>query len=144
MHTPALSLHLIDDTAPAAILHRADSLIPAGFPSPADDYLEDRIDLTRELVPNPTSTFLARVRGESMRDAGLNDGDLILIDRSRTPRSGGMVLAWVDGGFTVKYLSLQGDQVFLNAANPDFPDLQVREDSDCHIWGVVTHVIRGA
>jgi len=142
MHTPALSLHLIDDTAPSAVLHRADSLVSAGFPSPADDYLEDRIDLTRELIQNPTSTFLARVRGESMRDAGLGDGDLILIDRSRTPHSGSMVLAWVDGGFTVKFLSLRNGTCLLKAANPDYPDLEVGEDSDHHIWGVVTHVIR--
>jgi len=77
-----------------------------------------------------------------MRDAGLSDGDLILIDRSRTPRSGSMVQAWVDGGFTVKFLSLQGERCFLQAANPDYPDLEVQEDGDSQIWGVVTHVIR--
>jgi DNA polymerase V len=115
--------------------------VPAGFPSPADDYLEDRIDLTRELVRNPTSTFLARVRGESMRDAGLVDGDLILIDRSRTPKAGSMVLAWVDGGFTVKFFHPTPQGCLLRAANPDFPDLQIHEEEDACIWGVVTHVI---
>ena len=142
MQTPALSLHLMDDTRPAALVHRADSMVSAGFPSPADDYLEDRIDLTRELIQNPTATFLARVRGESMRDAGLSDGDLILIDRSRTPRPGNMVLAWVDGGFTVKFLHQQQNEYSLKAANPDYPDIQMQEDGDSHIWGLVTYVIR--
>lgn len=141
MHTPALSLYLLDPSAPSASLNRIQAPLAAGFPSPADDYLEERIDLNRELIQNPTSTFLARVRGESMRDAGLRDGDLVLIDRSRSPRSGSMVLAWVDGGFTVKYLTLQADRALLRAANPDFPDLEFHEDEDAHIWGVVTYII---
>jgi len=141
MHSPALSLYLLDDSAPSPTLHRVETLLPAGFPSPADDYLEDRIDLNRELVHNPASTFLARVRGESMRDAGMQDGDLILIDRSKTPQSGSMVLAWVDGGFTVKHLILQNNRAFLCAANPDYPDLELNEEEDNRIWGVVTHVI---
>lgn len=143
MDNPALSLHRIDPPAATARLHRTGNLVSAGFPSPADDYLEDRIDLTRELISNPTSTFLARVRGDSMRDAGLADGDLILIDRSRTPRSGSMVLAWVDGGFTVKTFSLQQGRCLLKAANPDYPDLEITEESGCHLWGVVTYVIHG-
>lgn len=141
MHSPALSLYLIDDEAPATPLARADASVPAGFPSPAEDYLEDRIDLTRELVRNPASTFLARVRGESMRDAGLADGDLILIDRSRAPGTGDMVLAWVDGGFTVKFLHFGRDHCLLRAANPDFADIEFHDEEDARVWGVVTHVI---
>lgn len=141
MNTPALSLHSLDDLAPATLLARVDATVPAGFPSPADDYLEDRIDLTRELVHNPSSTFLARVRGESMRDAGLADGDLILIDRSHLPRKGDMVLAWIDGGFTVKFFQPFQGGCLLRAANPDYPDLHIREDDDARVWGVVTHVI---
>ncbi|MDF3128158.1 translesion error-prone DNA polymerase V autoproteolytic subunit [Kiritimatiellaeota bacterium B1221] len=141
MKTPALSLYLIDDPVAVPSLRRMDALLPAGFPSPADDYLEDRIDLNRELVQNPTSTFLARVRGDSMRDAHLQDGDLILIDRSQVPGSGSMVLAWIDGGFTVKHLILQKDRALLRAANPDYPDLELNEEEDNRIWGVVTHVI---
>lgn len=144
MQTPALSLHMIDDPGLQPPLRRMQTLLPAGFPSPADDYLEDRIDLNRELVSNPTSTFLARVRGDSMRDAGLQDGDLILIDRSRTPRSGSMVLAWVDGGFTVKYLLLRGPRAYLRAANPAYPDIPLHEEEDSRIWGLVTHVIHHA
>lgn len=141
MQTPALSLYMIDDPAPVPSLRRMETLLSAGFPSPADDYLEDRIDLNRELVPNPTSTFLARVRGDSMRDAGLQDGDLILIDRSRTPHSGSMILAWVDGGFTVKHLHLQQGRCLLRAANPAYRDLEMTEEDGSRIWGVVTHVI---
>lgn len=139
--TPALTLFLHDDTAPPSMVASVTSLVPAGFPSPADDYLEDRIDLGRELIQNPTSTFLARVRGESMRDAGLLDGDLILIDRSRNPHPGSMVLAWVDGGFTVKFLHPHPEGFLLRAANASYPDLVVREEEDARVWGVVTHVI---
>ncbi|MGA0333438.1 MAG: LexA family protein [Kiritimatiellia bacterium] len=141
MQTPALSLHLISDPAAVPSLRKMETLLPAGFPSPAEDYLEDRIDLNRELVRNPASTFLARVRGDSMRDAGLHDGDLILIDRSRSPLSGTMVLAWVDGGFTVKHLCLENGRAILRAANPAYPDLELCEEEDSRIWGVVTHVI---
>lgn len=141
MKTPALSLYMINDPVADPPVRWMEALLPAGFPSPADDYLEDRIDLNRELVRNPTSTFLARVRGDSMRDAGLQDGDLILIDRSRVPQSGSMVLAWVDGGFTVKHLILRPDGALLRAANPDFPDLPLTEEEDNRVWGVVTHVI---
>ena len=141
MTSPALSLFYVDDAAPPAPLNRIDPPLAAGFPSPADDYLEDRIDLTRELVRNPTSTFLARVRGESMVDAGLRDGDLVLIDRSLSPRPGSMVLAWVDDGFTVKTLHRRDGRFWLRAANPAFPDLELHPEDNPHIWGVVTHVI---
>lgn len=142
MSTPALSLHTLDPVPPPGAVPRSEAPVSAGFPSPAEDYLEDRIDLNRELVRNPTATFLARVRGDSMRDAGLADGDLILIDRSRHPRSGSTVLAWVDGGFTVKTLSFPGGLPVLRAANPAYPDLPLHEDGDDRVWGVVTHVVK--
>ncbi len=139
--SPSLSLFLHDDTASPSLVSAVNAQIPAGFPSPADDYLEDRIDLGRELITNPTSTFLARVRGESMRDAGLQDGDLILIDRSRHPHPGSMILAWVDGGFTVKFLQPHPEGCLLRAANPSCPDIVIREEEDARVWGVVTYVI---
>jgi len=141
MKSPALTLYHIDDPVSPPSLQRMDTLVSAGFPSPAQDYLEDRIDLNRELVKNPTSTFMARVRGESMRDAGLQDGDLILVDRSRPARSGSMVLAWVDGGFTVKYLEFKDGETLLRAANPEYPDLRLTEEEDNRIWGVVSYII---
>lgn len=142
MNASTLSLGLLNPAPSTSLLVVAANPVPAGFPSPATDYLEERIDLTRELVKNPASTFLARVRGESMRDAGLADGDLILIDRSRPPVSGALVLAWADGGFTVKRLVLRQGQGFLQAANPDFPDLELHEDDGSRLWGVVTHIIK--
>ncbi len=140
IQTPAITLAYMDNS-PTPPLPRAEAPVPAGFPSPADDYLEERIDLTQELVQNPSSTFLARVRGESMQDAGLLDGDLILIDRSRRPENGCMVLAWVDGGFTVKTLQLKEGRAFLQAAHPAYPDLELQEENGAKLWGVVTHVI---
>jgi len=142
MSLEMLSLYFPEDAPPCPPLVMAAVPVPAGFPSPATDYLEERIDLNRELVRNPAATFLARVRGQSMRDAGLEDGDLILIDRSRRPASGSLVLAWVDGGFTVKRLRLLGERVCLQAANPDYPDFELREDDGSQIWGVVTHMIK--
>jgi DNA polymerase V len=141
MNTPALSLLSLDPSP--CVVTRAGASVAAGFPSPADDYLEDRIDLNHELVRNPTATFLARVRGASMRDAGLEDGDLVVIDRSRSPRSGATVLAYVDGGFTVKRLILKDGRCWLRAANPAFADRELRDDQeDARIWGVVTHIIK--
>lgn len=119
-----------------------DTCIPAGFPSPAQDYLEERIDLNAVLIRNPTATFLARIAGESMRDLGMFDGDLIVVDRSLVPAAGDVVLAWVQGGFTVKTLRLRGRQVVLVPANPGYPEIPLREDAEDRIWGVVTHVIR--
>lgn len=142
MHVHLLSSFFPEDAVSPPPLVMAPVPVPAGFPSPATDYLEERIDLNRELVKNPTATFLARVRGVSMRDAGLDDGDLILVDRSRRPRSGSLVLAWVDGGFTVKRLFIHGERACLQAANPDYPDLELREDDGSQIWGVVTHMIK--
>ncbi len=142
MHPSPLSLASLAEPSASASLAFAPSPVAAGFPSPATDYLEERIDLTRELIRNPTSTFLARVRGESMRDAGLGNGDLVLIDRSLRPRSGSLVLAWVDGGFTVKHLHLREGRALLRAANPDFPDIELHEDDDARVWGVVTHIIK--
>lgn len=117
--------------------------VAAGFPSPAGDYLEERIDLNAALIRNPTATFLARVAGDSMRGMGIYDGDLIVVDRSLTARNGDVVLAWVQGGFTVKGFSVRGRRVFLVAANPGYPEVELVEDAGEGIWGVVTHVIRG-
>ncbi len=142
MNSPALSLALLDDARPPTFLCVSETPVAAGFPSPATDYLEERIDLTRELVRNPSATFLARVRGESMRDAGLGPGDLILVDRSRCPRSGSLVLAWVDGGFTVKRLQLRDGKPLLQAANPAYPDIELHEDDGSQVWGVVSHIIK--
>ncbi|MCC5844294.1 MAG: translesion error-prone DNA polymerase V autoproteolytic subunit [Verrucomicrobia bacterium] len=128
-------------TAAAGVSY-GDLRVPAGFPSPAQDYLEERIDLNQALIRNPAATFLARIAGESMRDLGMYDGDLIVVDRSLTPRPGDVVLAWVQGGFTVKGFQVRNRRAFLVPAHPEYPELELLEDAGDGIWGVVTHVIR--
>jgi DNA polymerase V len=115
--------------------------IEAGFPSPADDHLEGQINLHEELIRNPAATFMVRVNGDSMRDAGISTGDVLLIDRSITPVDRHTVVAMVDGGFTVKNFRKKAGMVFLEAANAEFPPIQLGEDQELVVWGVVTYGI---
>lgn len=116
--------------------------VPAGFPSPAEEHLDHVLDLNELIVRRPTSTFFVRVEGESMRDAGIRPGDILVIDRAEDPRSGSVVLAALDGDFTVKRFLKQDDQVMLQPEHPDFPPIVLDEHRDFIIWGVVTFVIR--
>lgn len=116
--------------------------IQAGFPSPAEDFAGRRIDLTAELVQNANATFLMRVSGVSMREGGIDDGDLIVVDRSIRPSHGNVVVGIVDGEFTVKRLWKRGSNVKLQADNPTFPDIVPRDGQTIEIWGVVTSSIR--
>lgn len=118
-----------------------EGLVPAGFPSPADDYLEAPLDLVDLLIENRAATFLMRVEGESMRDAGILDGDLLVVDRSRTPVTGSVVVVAVDGEYTVKRLRRAVDCVWLDPANTRFRSICVRAESDLRIFGVVRHAI---
>ena len=99
------------------------------------------IDLNKELVTNPDTTFYARVRGESMKDAGISDGDVLVIDRSKTAKHGVIALCILDGEFTVKRLSIQGSTISLVPANAHFPHIQIQEGQEFSVWGVVTYVI---
>ena len=117
------------------------SFVQAGFPSPADDFLEKRIDLNEYLIRNQAATFLVRVKGDSMQGAGITDGDLLVVDRSVTPSHNQIVVGILDGEFTVKRLLRHKGQIWLRAENPDFPDLQVREGQEFNVWGVVTFAI---
>ena len=116
--------------------------VQAGFPSPAQGEYADTIDLNRALITNPSATFCARVIGNSMVDAGINEGDLLIIDRSLTPHDGSIAVCFIDGDFTVKRLSVREEGVFLTPANADFPEMAVREDSNFQVWGVVSHIIK--
>ena len=111
--------------------------VAAGFPSPADDYLEDRINLQQVLIRNPTAPYLVRVRGESMRDARLHDGDILVVDRSMKPRDGHIIIGVVDGEFTVKRFLKRGNKTFLQPANEAYPPLEITEGMDFKPWGVV-------
>lgn len=116
--------------------------VRAGKPTSGDDYQEDLVDLGRHLVRDPASTFVMKVDGWSMRDAGIADGDELVVDRSIAPEVGRIVIAAVNGELTVKRLQRASDGWVLQAANPDYPDVAVSLQNDLHIWGVVTRVVR--
>lgn len=116
--------------------------IQAGFPSPAQGEYPDTIDLNRELITNPAATFCARVIGNSMVDAGINEGDLLIIDRSITPHEGCIAVCFLDGDFTVKRLNVRDDGIYLTPANSSYPEMKVNECSDFQVWGVVSHIVK--
>ena len=116
--------------------------ISAGFPSPADDFKELRISIDREVVKNEMATFYARVTGESMQGAGLDDGDLLVIDRSLEPEDNKIAVCFIDGEFTVKRLKVEKDCVYLMPENNKYEPIKVTEDNELIIWGVVTYVVK--
>ncbi len=118
-----------------ALLRRA---VPAGFPSPADDFVEQRISLDEHLIGRRESTFFMRVAGDSMHGLGIFDGDLLVVDRAVQATSGSVVIAVVDGEFTVKQLLNMPNGPVLRAAHPDYPDMHIRPEQDFSIWGVVS------
>ncbi len=122
----------------------ADEGVRAGFPSPAQDYMSDSIDLNRELVRHPATTFYARAMGNSMQGRGICDGDLLVVDKSLIPQEGNIVVAYIDGEFTLKTFrrDLQADCIWLLPANDSYPPIKVTADNDFIIWGVVTYNIR--
>lgn len=123
---------------PQRVIAMALDRVPAGYPSPAQDYSDTKIDLSEMLIRDQVSTFIVRVSGESMQGAGISDGDELIVDRSVKPRDGHVVIAVIDGEMTVKRLSTGPDGVVLKAENPDYPDLRVAELSDFRVWGVAT------
>lgn len=122
----------------------ADGGIRAGFPSPAQDYMGESIDLNRELVRHPATTFYARAVGDSMKGCGIDDGDLLVIDKSIEPRDGDIVVAFIDGDFTLKKVKLEpdGSCLWLMPANEDYPPIKVTEDNHFIVWGVLTYNIK--
>ncbi len=120
----------------------ADQGISAGFPSPADDFLDLSIDLNKELIKHPYATFYGRVRGDSMTGAGLDDGDLLIIDKSLEPQDGKIAVCFIDGEFTVKRIKIDIDSLWLMPENKKYKPLKVTEDNEFIIWGVVTCVIK--
>lgn len=128
--------------AAAVPVIRLGSSVSAGFPSPADDHAVKRIDLNEVLIRHPNATFLMRVRGTSMKDAGIDDGDVVLVDRAIKAVHGHVVVAVVDGEFTVKQLWKRGDRVKLKAANPTYPDITPKDGQQLEVWGVVTNAIK--
>ncbi|MFD2246656.1 LexA family protein [Pontibacter ruber] len=117
------------------------SYVSAGFPSPADDYLEDRINLQEYLVQNPTSTYMMRVRGNSMQDANIHDGDVLVIDKSLKPADGLPVVCFLDGEFTVKTFRKINNKAYLYPANPAYKPIEITEEMDMRVWGVVVWIL---
>ncbi len=116
--------------------------ISAGFPSPADDFKEVRISLDKELVRNQESTFYARVSGNSMENAGLSDGDLIVIDRALDPVKNKIAVCFLDGEFTVKRIIERENKLYLRPENKDYNEIEIKDGNQLIIWGMVTYVIK--
>ena len=115
--------------------------VKAGFASPADDYKEMQLDLNEHLIQHPAATFFVRVDGDSMKDAGIHKDDLLIVDRSLEPTSGKIVIAVVNGEFTVKRIRLINQEVWLEPENPNYPPIQIQPNWEFQVWGIVTHVI---
>ena len=120
------------------------SSVSAGFPSPADDYLDPAIDLNEHLISNPAATFLVRVKGNSMVDAGIQEGDVLIVDRSIMATNNHIIIAMLNGEFTVKRLKQRAGKTFLEAANSSFATIELKGEQELVVWGVVTYVIHRA
>ena len=116
--------------------------ISAGFPSPADDFKQQRISLDKELIKNKEATFFARVSGQSMVGAGLDDNDLLVVDKSLEPEHNKIAVCFIDGEFTVKRLKVEADGVWLQPENSDYEPIKITEENNFVIWGIVTSVIK--
>jgi DNA polymerase V len=115
--------------------------VHAGFPSPADDYLEEKLNLDNYLIKNPASTFFIRADGESMTGAGIYPEDILIVDRSLQAKSKDVIVAWLNGDFTLKRLVYEQGRCWLRPENPQFKAIEVIAENDFIVWGVVTHVI---
>lgn len=116
--------------------------ISAGFPSPADDEMVEQLNLNELLIKHPSATFFLRVSGQSMVQAGIHHNDILIVDRSLEPKHGKIVIASINGELTVKRLSIEGKKAKLVAANASYPPIDITEEMDLRIWGVVTGVVR--
>ena len=130
------------DTSSQLPLPYADQGIRAGFPSPAQDYMDLSIDLNREMIRNPSSTFYGRVKGDSMQDAGVSEGDVLVIDKSLEPQDGDMAVCFLDGEFTLKFIQLEKDAIWLIPANEAYDPIRVTVENEFLIWGIVTYTIK--
>ena len=129
------------ETASARLLPLSSEVISAGFPSPAEDYIELGIDLNKYLIKNPISTFFLRVSGNSMNNAGIYNNDLLIIDRSINPNPGDIVVALIDGEFTLKRLIKKENNYYLKADKENYPTINLYEYLDIEIWGVASYSI---
>ncbi|EKD31337.1 MAG: Peptidase S24, S26A and S26B [uncultured bacterium] len=141
MNTKSIEI-LRPDEGEALYITISDTPVNAGFPSPAENHLDNKLDLNRALIKNPSSTFFARVKGESMIDDGVEDGDLLVIDRSVEPYENCLAVCFLEGEFTLKRVKIEGDYLLLVPANQKFTPIKVKKDDDFYIWGVVRYLIK--
>lgn len=129
------------DTSTSGPLPYFEAKVSAGFPSPAADYEENQLDLNRHLVKNPAATFFVRVSGDSMTGAGINDGDLLIVDRSLEPKDKNVVIAVVNGELTVKRIRIRRRKITLEPENENYAVREISDETDFQVWGIVTNVI---
>lgn len=140
VETETVSIHPVHPDTRRYFLPHIEMLVKAGFPSPADDYLEGKLELTEHLVDHPSATYYIRVSGDSMIDYGIFDHDLLVVDRSLDPRQGDIVIVSVDGELTCKALAIKNNIPYLKSGNPNYPPIEIK-DKETMIWGVVIHTI---
>lgn len=122
----------------------AESSVHAGFPSPADDFLEDSLDLNSLVIRHPEATFFARVEGDSMKGEGIEEGDLLVVDKLIQPYDGYLAVAYIDGEFTLKRVRMEPDRILLVPANPKYKSIEITQDKEFVIWGVVSYIVKKA
>lgn len=140
-----VKLHIYSaDVSTVLELPFADGGIKAGFPSPAQDYLTDAIDLNKDIIKHKESTFYARVSGDSMKDAGIGDGDIVVVDKALDAKDGDFVVAFIDGDFTIKQFKMDksGEFGWLVPYNSDYSPIRITADNDFQVWGVITFTIK--
>lgn len=142
LHTTATLEFYTPDFSTELKLPYVDAGLRAGFPSPADDFIEISIDINKEYIKNKDTTFFAKVKGNSMINAGIFDGDLLIIDKSLEPQNDKIAVCQIDGEFTVKRIKIEKDVVWLIAENDDFKPIKVTPDNELLIWGIVTASIK--
>ena len=133
---------LVPDTSTNLELPFVNIGVQAGFPSPAEDYKEERLDLNKKLITNPSSTFFVRVTGNSMSGDGIYDGDLLIVDKSLSPRNDSILICFIDGEFTLKRVVARKDGFYLLPSNAEFDSILIDPESDFRLWGVVTYSIK--
>ena len=116
--------------------------VSAGVPSPAEDFVDKHLDLNEYIVKHPAATFFVRVKGNSMRDCGISDGDLVVVDRALDPGDKSIVVAFLNGEFTIKRVRLKKGELYLVPENTEYEPIKVTEEMDFQVWGVVTHAIK--
>ena len=139
-NTDTLEFFAIDEQSLSSIPLFSDS-VQAGFSSPAEDHMDMDLNLNDYLVHNPSATFCVKAIGESMKDAGIKSGDIMIVDKSLEPRNRSIVLAVIDGEFTVKRVNLNDNELYLIPENSNFSPIKITQEMDFQVWGVVTYVI---